>query len=36
MCCSEESLEMLETWFTLECEQEMLAEVDYEAYSEAA
>ncbi len=36
MCCSEESLEMLEIWFTLECEREMLADVEEETFSEAA
>jgi hypothetical protein len=36
MCCSEESLEMLEIWFTLECEREMLADAEEETFSEAA
>ena len=36
MCCSEESLELLEFWFALECERERLAEVDDEALKEAA
>lgn len=36
MCCSEESLDMLMIWFTLECEQEMLAELENEAFREAA
>lgn len=36
MCCAEESLEILEIWFALECEQEMLAEIEDEAFSEAA
>lgn len=36
MCCSEESLEMLEFWFTVECEQELLDDVQTEAHREAA
>lgn len=36
MCCSEESLELLESWFALECEMEALDEYTIETLREAA
>ena len=36
MCCSEESLELLEFWYVVECELEALEEDTAEALREAA
>lgn len=36
MCCSEESIEMMEVWYVLECEQEAHEEDTDEARREAA
>lgn len=36
MCCSEESIELLEPWYVVECELEALAKDIGEAVREAA
>ncbi len=36
MCCSEESLELMELWFVLECELEVLEEDTIETLQKAA
>ncbi len=36
MCCSEESLELMEVWFVLECELEVLEEYTTETLKKAA
>ncbi len=36
MCCSEESLELLEVWYILECELEALEDYTTEPLREAA